>query len=110
MSIVVSSGMAMSGLLDAVPQRIGVVGEIVEDAQPAAHLVDRHPASRRERLEVFHRHRAHAHAALDRRVQLVQQQRRDVARRSGREFHAVGEEAAWAAAGRSARWTARPRT
>ena len=49
-------------------------------------------AARRERLEEFHRHRAHAHAVLDRRVQLVQQQRRDVARRSGREFHAVGEE------------------
>ena len=80
-------------LVDAAPQRIGVVGKVVQDAQPAAHLVDRHPASRRECLEEFHRHRAHAHAVLDWRVQLVQQQRRDVARRSRREFHAVGEKA-----------------
>ena len=70
-------------LVDAVPQRIGVVGKVVEDAEPIAHLVDRHPCLRREGLEVSHRHRADAHAGLGWRVELVQEQRRDVARRSG---------------------------
>ncbi len=94
------------GLLDPRTKRIGVVGEVVQDAQSGAHVKDRHPGPGSERFEISHRHGPNAHAELRRRVELVQHEGRDVARRPRSECHAVGEHAGWQ--GESRRLEGRP--
>jgi hypothetical protein len=73
----------------------GVVGKVVQDAQPLAHVKHRHARPECQGPEISHPHRPNPDAELCRRVQLIQHERRSVARRPRRKFHAVGEHAGW---------------
>jgi hypothetical protein len=81
------------GLLDPLAERIGVVGEVVQDADARAEVEDGDAGARRQRFEVAGRRGADAHVLQRRRVELVQHEGRDVARRPRTEVRAIAEHA-----------------
>ena len=74
-------------------QRFEIVGEIVEDAQVRSQRIHRHARVGRERAEVLHHLRLHRNLVFGQRVERVDDDGRDVARRAGRIFGTVGEKA-----------------
>ena len=65
-------------------QRFEIVGEIVEDAQVRSQRIHRDARVRRERAQVLHHLRLHRHLIFGQRVERVDDDRRDVARRPGK--------------------------
>ena len=74
-------------------QRFEIVGEVVEDPQIRSQGVDRDARVGRKRAEVLHHLRLHRNLILGQRVQRVDDDRGDVARRPWRVLGTVGEEA-----------------
>jgi len=84
---------AERGFGDALAQRKGVVGEVVQHAQRGAEMIDGDARGGGEGLEVAGDLGARPDQLLRRRVLRVEDDRREVARRPGQELGAIGEDA-----------------
>src|SRR4029450_12543050 len=71
-------------LREAGPKRVEIVGEIVENSQARSQRIYRDPRIRRERAQVLHDLSLHRHLIFGQRIERVDDDRGDVARRSGK--------------------------
>ena len=74
-------------------QRFEVVGEVVNHLETLPHGVDGDTGVRGERAEIPHHLRLHRHLIFRKRIQRVDHDRRDVARRAGKILRPVREKA-----------------